>query len=103
MNSRSRDTGLTFAGGFAALAGIILLAQAVDHIQDVDTQVAERTQQRYCEGVAIWHAEESRGVAIDRRAGYPDHLGIADERCPGASQAALVQHTPTGQRQLVQF
>lgn len=47
-----------------------------------DKKVAEATQARYCNEVAIWNAEAARGIRPERRTGQPDWRGIADEHCP---------------------
>ncbi|MBT2788081.1 MULTISPECIES: hypothetical protein [unclassified Halomonas] len=42
----------------------------------------------YCTDVAIWAAEEARGVPLEQRTGQPDYKGIAEESCPGMRPAA---------------
>ena len=43
----------------------------------------ERLHRTYCAEVAVWAAEEARGVKPTRRVGHPDYRGIAAESCPG--------------------
>lgn len=41
----------------------------------------------YCHEVAVWAAEEARGVEPLERTGMPDYRGIAEEHCPGLRPA----------------
>ncbi|MES3674637.1 hypothetical protein QC589_01645 [Halomonas elongata] len=69
--------------GFFALplacAGLMIMA----NVQQTDRDVAAEQHRQYCEDVALWRSEVAQGVPLNRRAGQPDHRGIADEQCPG--------------------
>lgn len=41
----------------------------------------------YCAEVAVWAAEEARGIPPEQRTGIPDYRGIAEDHCPGLRPA----------------
>ncbi len=41
----------------------------------------------YCAEVAVWQAEEARGIDPHHRTGHPDYRGNAAEICPGMRPA----------------
>ncbi|MFJ5538588.1 hypothetical protein [Vreelandella titanicae] len=47
----------------------------------------ESLHRAYCAEVAVWQAEEARGVKPTRRTGHPDYRGIAAGSCPGLRPA----------------
>lgn len=47
----------------------------------------ESLHRTYCHEVAVWSAEEARGVDPNHRTGHPDYRGIAAEHCPGLRPA----------------
>lgn len=47
----------------------------------------ESLHHTYCAEVAVWQAEEARGVDPLLRTGHPDYRGIAAESCPGMRPA----------------
>ena len=71
--------------GFGALplacAGLLIMA----NVQQMDREIAAEQHRQYCEDVALWRTEVAQDVPLNRRAGQPDHRGIADEQCPGIS------------------
>ncbi len=66
-----------------------------------DAQVRQAATEEYCRGVAIWTAEEARGVPAVQRTGHPDYDEIAADACPGL-RPAYPAETPTTPRQLAQ-
>lgn len=47
----------------------------------------ESLHQTYCHEVAVWAAEEARGIDPLERTGMPDYRGIAEDHCPGLRPA----------------
>lgn len=47
----------------------------------------ESLHRTYCAEVAVWAAEEARGIDPLDRTGMPDYKGIAAEVCPGMRPA----------------
>lgn len=47
----------------------------------------ESLHRTYCAEVAVWAAEEARGIPPEHRTGMPDYRGIAAEACPGLRPA----------------
>lgn len=41
----------------------------------------------YCHEVAVWAAEEARGIDPLDRTGHPDYRGIAEDACPDIRKA----------------
>lgn len=70
----------------SALALIVLGLSMVlaANLGAADKESLHRT---YCAEVAVWAAEEARGVEPTRRVGHPDYRGIAAEHCPGLRPA----------------
>ncbi|WFM72918.1 hypothetical protein [Halomonas sp. CKK8] len=68
----------------AAGAGIV---HALGWMAATDRQVERASLEAYCTSVAVWSAEESRGVPLDRRTGHPDYDERAAEDCPGMRPA----------------
>ncbi len=79
----------------SALLGAVLVLHGHDQRH---RQAAAR---EYCESVAIWLAEEARGIAPEHRTGHPDYEEIAVEQCPGLRPAYPADAQPTP-RQLAQ-
>lgn len=76
MNKKSLTAlALTLMG-----AGMVLAA----NLGAADKESLHRT---YCAEVAVWSAEEARGIAPTHRTGHPDYRGIAVEHCPGMRAA----------------
>jgi hypothetical protein len=66
-------------------AGAVVLA--VVSVGSTDAEVRHETLMNYCEGVATWEVEKSRGVEPRSRLGQPDYKNIAAESCPGLRPA----------------
>lgn len=69
------------AAAFALLAAAFLLSA------NLGATDKERLHRTYCNEVAVWTAEEARGIDPLRRTGHPDYRGIAAEHCPGMRPA----------------
>lgn len=70
----------------SAIALVVIVASMVlaANLGAADKESLHRT---YCAEVAVWSAEEARGVEPTRRTGHPDYRGIAAESCPGMRPA----------------
>ncbi|UTA78998.1 hypothetical protein J4377_13655 [Halomonas sp. XH26] len=68
----------------AALVVIIGSMVLAANLGAADKESLHRT---YCAEVAVWQAEESRGIDPLDRTGHPDFRGIAAESCPGLRPA----------------
>lgn len=64
----------------ALIGGVMAL-----HAWDADAEQA--AADAYCHDVAVWLAEEARGIPPLERTGQPDYRGIAAEACPGLRPA----------------
>jgi hypothetical protein len=64
-----------------AIIGSMVLAANLDAADE------KSLHQGYCTEVAVWQAEEARGIDPLRRTGHPDFRGIATESCPGLRPA----------------
>lgn len=64
----------------AALAVILASMVLAANLGAADKESLHRT---YCAEVAVWQAEEARGIDPLDRVGHPDYRGIAAEICPG--------------------
>lgn len=72
----------------AALAGLLLGAgHVLGWIAETDAKVERASIEAYCQGVATWLVEESRGIRPEHRTGHPDYDEIAAEHCPGLRPA----------------
>ncbi len=71
---------LSVAALVAIIASMVLAA-------NLDASSAEQLHETYCAEVAVWQAEEARGVEPLERTGMPDYRGIAEEHCPGLRPA----------------
>jgi hypothetical protein len=60
---------------------------AVLWVNGTDRQVQQAALEDYCHAVAVWSAEEARGIAPTRRTGHPDYDERAAEDCPGLRPA----------------
>lgn len=76
MNKRT----LSLAALVVILGSMVLAA----NLDAADEQSLHRT---YCAEVAVWQAEEARGISPLDRTGHPDYRGIAAEACPGLRPA----------------
>lgn len=76
MNART----LSVAGLLVIVASMVLAA----NLGAADKESLHRT---YCHEVAVWAAEEARGIDPLDRTGMPDYKGIAAEVCPGMRPA----------------
>lgn len=54
---------------------------------NLDAADEQSLHQGYCTEVAVWQAEEARGIDPLQRTGHPDYRGIAAEACPGLRPA----------------
>lgn len=69
------------------LAGVIA---AMGMLAEGEAEDAQRDVLAYCEGVAVFAAEQARGVPLERRVGHrdwDDTINVA-EQCPGMRPAA---------------
>lgn len=67
----------------AVIATMAMLAEG-------EAEDAQRDVLAYCEGVAVFAAEQARGVPLERRVGHrdwDDRINVA-EQCPGMRPAA---------------
>lgn len=64
-----------------AIIGSMVLAASLDAADE------KSLHQGYCTEVAVWQAEEARGIDPLQRTGHPDYRGIAAEACPGLRPA----------------
>ncbi|RUR52735.1 hypothetical protein [Vreelandella populi] len=64
---------------------VIIAGMAWAATLDADDQ--ETRYLRYCNDVAVWAAEEARGIPPEHRTGTPDYRGNAAEMCPGMRPA----------------
>lgn len=64
-----------------AIIGSMVLAANLDAADE------QSLHQGYCTEVAVWQAEEARGIDPLDRVGHPDFRGIAAESCPGLRPA----------------
>jgi len=71
------------------LSAIALMALGLSMVLAANLGAADKESlhQTYCAEVAVWAAEEARGVEPTRRTGHPDYRGIAAESCPGLRPA----------------
>lgn len=63
------------------IIGSMVLAASLDAADE------QSLHQGYCTEVAVWQAEEARGIDPLQRTGHPDYRGIAAEACPGLRSA----------------
>lgn len=68
----------------AALALLAVAFLVSANLGAADKASLHRT---YCNEVAVWTAEEARGIDPLNRTGHPDYRGIASEHCPGMRSA----------------
>ncbi|MCO7246409.1 hypothetical protein [Halomonas sp. Mc5H-6] len=101
--------GLWAAALVAIIGTMVALAGNDTHAEQ------EQTVMQYCEGVAVFAAEEARGVPLKNRTGHrdwDDDINV-EEQCPGMKPAApaLDEYAPaqyampegSTDNQLVQF
>lgn len=67
--------------------GLIVMGLGMILAANLGAADKESLHQTYCAEVAVWQAEEARGVKPTRRVGHPDYRGIAAESCPGLRPA----------------
>ena len=67
------------------LSAIALMVLGLSMVLAANLGAADKDSlhRTYCAEVAVWAAEEARGVEPTRRVGHPDYRGIAAEICPG--------------------
>lgn len=76
MNARTLSSTV-----LVAIIGSMVLAASLDAADE------KSLHQGYCTEVAVWQAEEARGIDPLDRVGHPDYRGIAAESCPGLRPA----------------
>lgn len=71
------------------LAALGLMAIGLSMVVTANLGAADKESlhRTYCHEVAVWSAEEARGIEPNRRTGHPDYRGIAAEHCPGMRPA----------------
>lgn len=71
------------------LSAIALMALGLSMVLAANLGAADKESlhRTYCAEVAVWQAEEARGVKPTRRVGHPDYRGIAEDACPGMRRA----------------
>ncbi|MDN6321829.1 MAG: hypothetical protein L0J73_04035 [Halomonas sp.] len=70
-----------------SVAGLLVIVASMVLAANIDASSTERLHETYCTEVAVWSAEEARGVEPNLRTGHPDYRGIAAESCPGMRPA----------------
>ncbi|HAO02969.1 MAG TPA: hypothetical protein DCQ42_14940 [Halomonas sp.] len=66
-----------------SLAALVVIIGSMVLAANLDAADEESLHSTYCTEVAVWQAEEARGVEPFDRVGHPDYRGIAAEICPG--------------------
>ncbi len=71
------------------LSAIALIALGLTMVLAANLGAADKESlhRTYCAEVAVWAAEEARGIPPERRTGIPDYRGIAEDACPGMRRA----------------
>lgn len=57
------------------LIALLLAITALALAGTMDAQDAERSQDKYCEMVALWDADAALGIAPEQRTGWPPYNG----------------------------
>lgn len=70
-----------------SLAALVAIIGSMVLAANLDASDKERLHRTYCAEVAVWQAEEARGIDPLDRTGMPDYRGIAAEICPGMRPA----------------
>ncbi|MGP9656533.1 hypothetical protein ACT3S5_00575 [Halomonas sp. AOP31-B1-25] len=70
-----------------SVAGLLVIVASMVLAANIDASSTERLHETYCTEVAVWAAEEARGVDPLKRTGHPDYRGIAEDACPGLRRA----------------
>lgn len=69
--------------GFLGFVGLAVAG----HFDEGNRAAVNAVHERYCGGVAVWKAEEARGIPEVERTGHDDWRGIAEDYCPGLRPA----------------
>lgn len=71
------------------LSAIALIALGLTMVLAANLGASDKDSlhRTYCAEVAVWAAEEARGIPPERRTGMPDYRGIAEDHCPGMRKA----------------
>ncbi len=67
--------------------GLIVMGLGMVLAANLGAADKESLHRTYCAEVAVWAAEEARGIDPLDRVGHPDYRGIAAESCPGLRPA----------------
>lgn len=70
-----------------SVAALVVIVASMVLAANLDASSSEQLHQAYCKEVAVWQAEEARGIDPRHRTGHPDYRGIAEEHCPGLRKA----------------
>ncbi len=70
-----------------SVAALLVIIASMVLAASLDAADEQSLHQGYCTEVAVWQAEEARGIDPLDRVGHPDYRGIAAEICPGMRPA----------------
>lgn len=70
-----------------SVAALLVIVGSMVLAANLDASSSDRMHRHYCQEVAVWQAEEARGIDPLKRTGHPDYRGIAEEHCPGLRPA----------------
>ncbi|MCC4288479.1 hypothetical protein [Vreelandella aquamarina] len=70
-----------------SVAALVVIIGSMVLAANLDAADEQSLHQGYCTEVAVWQAEEARGIDPLDRVGHPDYRGIAAEICPGLRPA----------------
>lgn len=70
-----------------SVAALVVIVASMVLAANIDAADEKHLHQTYCAEVAVWQAEEARGIDPLDRTGMPDYRGIAEDHCPGMRRA----------------
>ena len=70
-----------------SVAALVVIIGSMVLAANLDAADEQSLHQGYCTEVAVWQAEEARGIDPLDRVGHPDYRGIAEDHCPGLRPA----------------
>lgn len=70
-----------------SVAALVVIIGSMALAANLDAADEKHLHRTYCTEVAVWQAEEARGIDPLKRTGHPDYRGIAAESCPGLRPA----------------
>jgi hypothetical protein len=83
MIKHSRKKTASLAIGILGFVGLAVAG----HFDEGNRSAVNATHEKYCGEVAVWQAEEARGIPAVVRTGHGDWRGIAEDHCPGLRPA----------------